>query len=57
MKKEFICMEETPQETQKKIRQWVSSGYEIDVIAQHLIQPSSATNGHPILVTSLWRSK
>ena len=31
--KEFICMEETVGDTQKKIRQWVSIGYTINIIA------------------------
>lgn len=57
METEFICMEETPQETQKKIRAWISSGYEVSILAQNLIQPSSATNGYPILVTSIWIGK
>ena len=32
--KEFICMAETPTDTQKKIRQWMSTGYEVELLAQ-----------------------
>jgi len=56
MKKEFVCMEETIHDTQKKIRTWVSSGYTIELTAQHLV-PIEDTNGTRFLITSLWRWK
>lgn len=51
--KEFICMAETPPDTQKKIRQWLSTGYSIDILAQ-----SSTTDGlgNTTVVTSLTRT-
>lgn len=51
--KEFICMAETPTDTQKKIRQWLSTGYSIDILAQ-----SSTTDGlgNTTVVTSLIRT-
>jgi len=53
MKKEFICFEETVIGTQKKIRQWVSSGYKIEIIAQNILNSGSEAK----VVTSLWRWK
>ena len=53
--KEYVCMEETPAETQKLIRTWVSTGYTIDIVFQGLSlnNPTSVTK----IVTSLWRTK
>ena len=56
MKKELVILEETVIDTQKKIRTWVSSGYEIEIVAQHLIKDAS-TSGTTVLITSLWRIK
>ena len=56
MNKEFICMEETIQDTQKKIRQWTSTGYEVNIVSQ-IIMKGPETCGITILVTSLWRIK
>lgn len=56
MQGEFICMEETVSDTQKKIRQWSSTGYSIEIVSQQVIKDSS-TNGVTVLVTSLWRKK
>lgn len=53
MNKEFICMEETISDTQKKIKTWVSSGYEINIIFQSIVIKQDIT----YMVTSLWRSK
>ena len=50
--KEYICMEETPAETQKLIRTWVSTGYTIEIVFQ-AITNSTTTK----VVTSLWRTK
>lgn len=51
--KEYVCMEETPEETQKKIRQWVSTGYKITF----MFQQSHITYKGTIVVSSLWREK
>lgn len=56
MNKEFICMEETVQDTQKKIRQWTSTGYEVNIVSQLIIK-GPETSGVTVLVTSLWRIK
>lgn len=51
--KEFICMAETPPDTQKKIRQWMSTGYNIEILAQS----SNYIQGEGlIIVTSLIRT-
>ena len=54
MTKEFVCMQETAIDTQKKIRQWLSTGYTIEFLAQ-----SSTTDGlgNTTVVTSLFRIK
>ena len=54
MTKEFICMSETVTQTQKVIRQWLSTGYTIEFLAQ-----SSTTDGlgNTTVVTSLFRIK
>lgn len=49
-KKEYICMKESISDTQKKIRQWMSSGYRIDI----LFQFNAELN---FIVTSLYRIK
>lgn len=51
--KEFICMAETPTDTQKKIRQWMSTGYEVELLAQssHYVPGEGL-----IVVTSLIRT-
>jgi hypothetical protein len=51
--KEFICMAETPADTQKKIRQWMSTGYEVELLAQssHYVPGEGL-----IVVTSLIRT-
>ena len=54
MSKEFICMQEDVSDTQKKIRTWVSSGYEIEIVAQCTTMWSG---GKIEVVTSLWRTK
>ena len=52
--KEFICMSETVAQTQKAIRQWLSTGYTIDLISQS----STHVAGEGIIVvTSLFRTK
>ncbi len=50
-KEEFTILNESPADTQKKIRQWVSTGYKITIINQ--IYNTSAGN----LITTLTRSK
>ena len=61
MNKEFICMEETVSDTQKKIRTWVSTGYQIEIISQSSfgVFDISQFGKHDktIVVTSLWRWK
>ena len=65
MNKEFICMEETVSDTQKKIRAWVSTGYQIEIIEQnvtlHELTLIDKLNDRPqlyvIVITSLWRWK
>lgn len=53
MTKEFICMQETISDTQKKIRTWESIGYTIEIVAQ-----TALTVGvHVSIITSLYRSK
>ena len=53
--KEFICMAESPVQTQKVIRQWLSTGYTIEFISQS----SSCIDelGNIVVVTSLYRTK
>ena len=52
--KEFICMDETPDQTQKVIRQWLSTGYTIEFISQS----STYIAGEGlVVVTSLFRTK
>ena len=52
--KEFICISETVTQTQKVIRQWLSTGYTIEFIAQS----STYVEGEGIIVvTSLFRTK
>ncbi len=48
-------MSETVSDTQKKIRQWLSTGYTIEFVAQS----SSCIDelGNIVVVTSLFRSK
>ena len=55
MKKEFVVLTETPIDTQKKIRQWVSTGYEIEIVAQHT-EKDRNTGIILKLITSLWRN-
>jgi len=49
-KKEYICMEENVQDTQKKIRQWLSTGYRIDILFQF-------ATGNGLVITSLYKIK
>ena len=56
MKKEFVVLTDTPIDTQKKIRQWVSTGYDIEIVAQHA-EKDRNTGKIVNLITSLWRSK
>ena len=52
--KEFICMAESPAQTQKVIRQWLSTGYTIEFVAQS----STYIAGEGlVVVTSLFRIK
>lgn len=51
---EFIILEETIPDTQKKIKQWLSIGYEITFINQLSREHS---NGVTLLITTLIRSK
>ena len=54
MTKEFICMADTQTQTQKVIRQWLSTGYQIEFISQS----SAYVAGEGlIIVTSLYRIK
>jgi hypothetical protein len=48
-KKEYISFLATPGETQKKIRTWMSSGYDIEIIYQKYDFNSG------ILITNLFR--
>ena len=53
--REFIILEETSTITQEKIRQWLSTGYDIEIISQ-----TSVVNldlGSIYVITSLWRIK
>ena len=56
MEKEFLIMKETLLDTQKKISTWVTSGYEIEIVAQ-FYKCDSSTNGSDVLITSLWKIK
>ena len=56
MKKEFTILKATPADTQKKIRQWVSAGYDIEIVAQHAGR-DQRTGNILWLLTSLWRTK
>ena len=51
--REYVCMEETPAETQKLIRIWTSTGYTIEIVFQAVSSTITATK----IVTSLWRTK
>lgn len=53
--KEFICMAETPTDTQKKIRQWLSTGYQIEFISQSSCYIDNL--GNIVVTTSLFRVK
>lgn len=53
--KEFICMAETPADTQKKIRQWMSTGYQIEFISQSSCCIDEL--GNIVVTTSLFRVK
>lgn len=53
MKKEFIVLEETASNTQKIIRQWMSTDYEIEILAQNIYRNMHMT----YVVTSLYRWK
>lgn len=46
-------MEETPAETQKLIRTWVSTGYLIEVMYQQALLKGNSV----VVFTSLWRTK
>ncbi len=46
---EFMVMVELPTDTQKKIKQWLSTGYEITIISQLLMDK--------MIVTTLTRTK
>jgi len=56
MKKEFVVLEESPIDTQKKIRQWVSQGYKIEIVAQNIMVIDRLYQQY-LIVTSLWRWK
>ena len=56
MKKEFICMCESVIDTQKKIRQWVSQGYEVEIVIQNVIKTDIDYKDYDV-ITSLWRWK
>ena len=51
--KEYVCMEETPEETQKLIRTWVSTGYLIEVMYQQALLKDNSV----VVFTSVWRTK
>lgn len=55
--KEYVCMEETPAETQKLIRTWVSTGYLIEIVYQQAHIANQSSNATTIVLTSLWRTK
>ena len=55
--KEYICMEETPANTQKLIRTWVSTGYTIEIVYQQAHIANQSSNATTIVLTSLWRTK
>ena len=46
-------MVETPQETQRKMRTWVASGYEIEIIAQSPVYQGEGLQ----VITSAWLKK
>ena len=52
-KREFICMIETYTDTQKKIRQWESTGYEVYIVSQN----TEVFDNKIVIITSLWRAK
>ena len=54
MTKEFICMSETVTQTQKVIRQWLSTGYTIEFISQ---SSTYIAGDGLVVVTSLFRTK
>lgn len=53
MKKEFIVLEETASNTQKIIRQWMSTDYEIEILTQNIYRHMDMTYA----VTSLYKIK
>lgn len=54
--REFICMEETTAQTQKVIRQWLSTGYTIEFVSQTACY-TEFDSGSIRVVTSLFRTK
>lgn len=48
---EVTILDDTPANTQKKLRQWVSSGYKIEILYQMVITGSNR------ILTTLVRSK
>ena len=50
---EFIILEETVSDTQKKIKQWISTQYSINILFQHIVTKGSIT----YLITTLLRKK
>ena len=55
--REYVCMEETPAETQKLIRTWTSTGYTIEIVYQQAHIANQSANATTIVLTSLWRTK
>ncbi len=55
MKKEYCLIQNSAAETQKLIRTWMSTGYEIEILSQI---PAITHNGIiTIILTSLYRIK
>ena len=55
--KEYVCMEETPANTQKLIKTWVATGYTIKIVYQQAHIANQSSNATTIVLTSLWRTK
>ena len=57
--KELVVLNESPSDTQKKLRQWLSTGYKIEILAQSAVVNSevsySPTNTY--VITTLYRTK
>jgi len=53
--RKFICMEETVDETENKIRNWLSNGHKIEIISQLIVNRVESAES-TFIVTTLFIS-